>query len=313
MKRQFSLLILLILTASVAACTATMPEATPQATIIEDAPTEAENESDPTAEPTETQRGGFVASSGAIADLPGLRLQRIADTTACISSVTEPAITLEPVVYDTSLLCLFNFAVGEGAAPIVVTLTDPEGITYNETFEFFETDNGFTELLGTTLGVKAQFRGGVGSAPMVTFVMRFDATLPTGEWTVVADNGLVRAEEVIVVERLEPLSAAIPDGYQGNPFTYEETSEFVTGDEVTLVGTGYQAESELDLALYALEFNSTLLPYYSTVVQTDAEGDWQAAFEVGSDTPSLQYQVVVNPRELSRPVNAFGTTFNVAR
>lgn len=276
---------------------------------------EATAEAEPTAEPepTENLRGSFVGEAGSTDGLPSLPMVRASDTTVCIGSQTDPAITLEPVVWDLHLLCLFNFEVGEDAPAISVMLEDPEGTTYEETFEFLQTDSGFTRLTGLATGLEGQFRQGFGSAPNATLLVRFDATVPSGTWRATATNGIVEAEADIEVERSEPLTAAVSEDHEGNPFVYETDQVFADGDQVMLVGQGYEPNTRLPLALYVLEFDSTLLPYYATVVETNDAGEWAAAFEVGPQTLGLQYQVVVDPESMQRPVNVYESSFQVAR
>lgn len=305
-------LLLLVLMLLLAACTQTAPDV--PTNDAGDETVSAEEEVDPPdPTPTENPRGSFEGEAYSTSGLPNLTLVAEADTTLCVSSQEEPAITLEPAVWDISLLCLYNFEVGEGAPPIDIILEAPDGTTYSEIYEFVESESGRVRVIGNRTQLEGQFRTGVGTDTTISLLLRFDATLPSGEWTARASNGSTDVETTVDVAFEPPLSAAVPLEYMGDPFIYQEELTYSDGDQVRLVGQGYEADSQLEVALYVLEFDSTMLPYYATRVDTDSEGRWDTVFEVGPQTLGLQYQVVVEPESVDGAVNAYGTGFAVTR
>lgn len=264
--------------------------------------------SEPPATATElAPGGGFV--TGVPLDVSTLpRLVSVPsgiESGPCYSEDTNPSIGLRESYLPYQTLCLNNFPIAPDSPGLTVTLIDPTGRSFSETFSYSQ---GEPVIVVNARGVQA---GSVqdAPAPAVAIDLYLSANLTRGEWLAYArteDSSVIVGPTLLPLEQTSSLDSILVD-LDTSPFITPEYGQegpiFTAGSTIHYVGTAYPPDTAITVAFYQEDLSAgtseTGLPYftarYAASVTTDPSGGFQSQFIVDTTTPKGQYYAIAAP------------------
>lgn len=227
----------------------------------------------------------------------------------CFVESTEPSISWGHG-YPGNSLCLNNFPTAPDSPGFTVTLTDPTGHTFSETFTYKQKD--ILDSRGKDVGFIEDGSGmeGYPATPGVIINVYMPASFPCGDWSVSANTqdgrinvGPTTLPGDCIVPRISVVSSL-----DINPFNpFENSSDGQSADEkkVYVVGAAYPPNTAITVALYQEDLSAgtpevsfaymTCTAKYATSIMTDNAGSFQAPFTIGSGTPNGLYYAIAAP------------------
>lgn len=269
-------------------------------------------------------QGGFTTGTPVdVSSLPALQgVGGDGGTAPCFAEGTQPVINFGSGMFPHAMLCLNNFPTAPDSPGFTVTLTDPTGRTFQESFTYSGED--ILDSRGKKVGSveDGQSVDGYPGTPGVSIWVYLPANFPCGDWSVSAqtqDGTINTGPTMLAMGCSHPLTSVVttPDL---DPFHYAAKVLFTRGETLHAVGSAYPPNTAITVALYQ-EDPSAGKPdigymigtaRYATSVMTDGAGNFQAPFLVGSETPAGLYYVVAAPvitPDIFLPY--FGTRFSV--
>ncbi len=326
MKKLIYSLILILLIASMSACSAgaggpvvsateepvqevptvaapTEPPAEEQAPAEEPAAEESAAETFELPPFIETN-GGFNAPYREVNDIPSLPMPVGAmGPMPCERSAEMEVFSIINLLETDKLLCVYDYPREVGSPPLTLTLSAPDGHAYTETFTI-EQGVSTPNLVGSTGKAQGFVDEVMSSEPVIMINLNFSANLPGGTWEIEGTNGSLNTEGSFVIERQEAFVSILNSATANGPFDSFDTygTVFDTGDRVPIAGTGYAPNSEVVIAAYIplTDFDSETgemmytAPFAATVT-TDANGNFQTEFIVGEGTMNGEFIIVADP------------------
>ncbi len=255
--------------------------------------------------------GGFTTGAPVdVKTLPALmEVPGGGESTPCFTEVAEPSISWGYGVSPREELCLNNFPTAPDSPGFTVSLTDPTGRAFQESFTYAQ--GKILNSRGKEAGYiqKADSEGIDPATPGVVIGVYLPASFPCGNWTVsanTADGKINAGPTSLPIGCSDPLVSALPD-LATNPFLSPEYGwsgpTVTTNETIYVVGTAYPPNTVLTVALYQddpsagkSELGGGLgAAKYAVTLTTDNSGSFQAPFIVGSATLRGPYYVIVAP------------------
>ncbi len=261
---------------------------------------------------TETvQEGGFTTGTPVdVTALPALAtVPSGLEPTPCFVEGSEPSITWGYGTFPYESLCLNNFPTAPDSPGFTVTLTDPTGRTFSESFTY--SHEGIIDSRGTDAGWiqnssdSADFPATLG----VTIEAYIPASLPCGDWSVSAntqDGRINIAPTTLTMVCQGPRLSVLPQ-LDTNPFVSPaynwDGPAFANNETIYVVGTAYPPNTAITVALYQDDPSAGKAEggfplgtaKYAVSIMTDSSGNFQAPFVVGSATQRGAYYVIAAP------------------
>lgn len=301
MKHTNKLVAMLLLTLALVACssmavqTVEVTRVVPQTVVVTEAVPE----------------GGFTTGTPVdVATLPDL--YGVGDDGGyepCFVESTEPSISWGHG-YPGKSLCLNNFPTAPDSPGFTVTLTDPAGRTFSETFTYNQED--ILDSRGTDVGSIEDGSGmeGYPATPGVIINIYMPASFTCGDWSVSANTqdgsinvGPTTLPGDCIVPRISVVSSLDINPF--NPFEDSSDEQNANGKTVYVVGAAYPPNTAITVVLYQEDLFAgtpeasfaymTCTAKYATSVMTDNAGSFQAPFLIGSGTPSGLYYAIAAP------------------
>jgi hypothetical protein len=329
MKRTLLGLPLIVMILASIACSLITVGIEEEPTISNATPTPLADQLTPEAPATPTAlvpEGGFI--TGALLDTATLpHGQRVGQDgpgmmgVQCIGDNTKPSIGLR---YGT--LCLNNFPTAPDSPGFTVTLVDPTGRSFSETFTYNQDE--IVNSRGIQVG-RAQDRDDIESllaegltANMGVYMeLYMPANLPSGDWLVSANtqDGSINVEPTtITLSGDDYMHANVLVDLSTNPFI-NHPKVFTNNETIYLVGQGYPPNTAITIAFYQADPSTTTLQgmpefytaKYATSVTIDNTGSFQTQFIVGSTTLRGSYCGFVEQfaGQVTTSTNASGNTW----
>ncbi len=216
----------------------------------------------------------------------------------------SPAVEISTSGYE-SRFCLFGFPLDER---LTVDLHAPNGDVYSADFWVVGEPDSVTlvraYLSNTDEPPKASPARGYVYQPVdgVTVVETYSSWpigLPTGDWHAVVSSASAQAETSFtnVGDHCSdcPRINTWPD-FEINPFENHHCDSYSVGDRVTILGTKFEPNATLPLAIYHAEVTGMEKPaflVYSQMTTTDDRGNFRTSLRVESSDPAGCYAVIV--------------------
>ncbi len=248
--------------------------------------------------------GGFNAPYREVNDLPVLQMP----AGGAMPPPCEQSDEMEPYILtqtfeNSQFLCVFAFPLEVGSPPLTLTLTDPNGQAYTETFTL-EQGTDMIDLINSA-GEKAGFVDDfLSSQPVIMVWLDFSADLPGGTWQALGENGEMGTAGSFVIEHLKPFISILDTLATNGPFhNFNAYSTlFDTGDRVQIAGTGYTPDTDFVIAAYIPmpdhDPETGMMTYtapFAATITTDANGNFLTEFIVGEGTMSGEFIIVIDP------------------
>jgi hypothetical protein len=249
--------------------------------------------------------GGFTTGTPVdVSALPALEgVGGGGEPSPCFVDSTEPSISWGYGMYPHESLCLNNFPTAPDSPGFTLTLTDPTGRTFRESFTYDQ-----DKIINSTGDNAGYVQGGSNSeADPATPGVNISVFMPLGcgNWTVSAntqDGAISVGPTILTMECRIPQISVLPD-LDINPFTSSDGGTFVNGETFYVVGMTYSPNTAITVALYQEDPAAGTpkvgymigVPKYATSLMTDSSGNFQAPFLVGSATQRGAYYVVAAP------------------
>jgi uncharacterized lipoprotein YbaY len=268
--------------------------------------------------------GGFTTGTPVdVATLPALEGMGGDDggIGLCFVESTEPSISWGSAARGPSL-CLNNFPTAPDSPGFTVTLTDPTGRTFSESFTYNQRD--IIDSRGTDVG---EIQEGSNSesyraTPGVRIWIYMPASFPCGNWSVSAStqDGSINIGPMTLARECRYSQTSVVSSLDINPFRSSAKETFVNGETLYIVGAAYPPNTAITVALYQ-ENPSAGTPEvgymvgtakYAVSVMTDNSGSFQAPFLVGNGTLRGAYWAVAAPVITSDiRLSPFGARFSI--
>lgn len=304
----------------VAAVSATPEQATAQPTAVP--PTEMPTD---TPEPSPVPEG-FL--SGTPVDPTGLPILNYPvagmGPLVCQGQPTGPDIDFTESLRGFHLLCLYYWPVDLGSPDFTVTLTDPNGVAYTDTFSYVQGQNGVQivnqngDYMGEPVSPDVV---GPDYPPSIEMLLPTLGNFVTGTWTLEAhtvDNSVSVGPRQMDVQHSGTL-VTVSDQEEADPFHPLGTT-FHPNSLIYVTGAMYPPNASVFVAFYWKDDslgNGTygvglLRPQYATRITTDANGNFEVQFGVTGNTLATRYFTVA-AQNISTDTNAnpFIGTFQV--
>ena len=317
MKRTIKSIAILLLTFALTACTGAIrtvevTRVVPQTVVVTDA----------------VQEGGFTTGTLIeVTTLPALKeVGGGGEPGPCFVDSTEPSISRGYGIFPHESLCLNNFPIAPDSPGFTVTLTDPIGRTFSETFTYQQED--IVNSTGANAGwIQEDSDSDVYPAtPGVIINVYMPASFPCGNWSVSAktQDGAINVGPTTLPVECSYSQISVLSDLNINPLTSHgyswEGPKLANNETIYVVGAAYPPNTVVTVALYQVdpsagksEFGFNLgTAKYAVSVMTDGSGNFQAPFVVGSGTQRGAYYAVAAPvitTELK--LYSFGARFSI--
>ncbi len=244
---------------------------------------------------------GTVIDSSTLPDLTAVG--EGGEPSACYSEINDPSINLGYGIFPYQSLCLNNFPTAPDSPGITVTLVDPSGQSYMETFTY--SPDGMLNAKGIKSGHIESGEGidGNPGTPGVSLELYLPASLPCGEWTAMAntlDGSLNVGPSNLSVDCTSPRRSVLAED-SSSPFVSPAYSwdgpSFTPGETLTVFGSAYPANTTITVALYHQDPANAdqYVALHAVSIQSDASGNFQVPFMVGIETSKGAYDVIAAP------------------
>lgn len=227
----------------------------------------------------------------------------------CFVDSAEPSISWGYGISPRESLCLNNFPIAPDSPGFTVTLTDPTGRAFSESFTYHQTN--ITNSRGVVVGnIQEGSDSDVYPAtPGVGISVYMPASFPCGNWSVsaVTQDGSINVGPTTLTRDCSYPSLSVLSELSTNPFISPDYSwegpTFTDNATLYVVGTAYPANTAITVALYqedpAAGKTESGLPLgtakYAVSVMTDNAGNFQAPFVVGSGVQRGAYYAMAAP------------------
>lgn len=276
----------------------------------------------------EVQEGGFT--TGTLVDvttLPALaRVPSGIEPTPCFVESSEPSITWGYGAFPYEALCLNNFPTAPDSPGFTVTLTDPTGRTFHESFTYSQEE--IIDSRGAQAGSIESGNGvdGFPGTPGINMKLYVPASFSCGDWSVSANSqdGRIDVAPATLAMECQGPRLSVLSQLDTNPFISPEYNwdgpVFANNETFHVVGTGYLPNIAITVALYqddpAAGESENGFPLgtakYAVSIVTDNAGNFQAPFAVGTGTQRGAYYVVAAPTITPDiRLSHFGTRFSI--
>jgi hypothetical protein len=282
----------------------------------------------PSQEPTDSPIAGFITGTPIdVLTLPNLNVVGGgAEPVSCYTGTSEPSINLGYGLFPYQTLCLNNFPIAPDSPGIAITLVDPTARSFSESFTYSQ--DGMINSRGEKAGYIENGSGidGNEATPGVSIELYLPASFSCGEWTgfvTTQDSSINVGPTILPMECDVPRMSVLTD-VSSNPFVSPEYSWdgpiFRDNETIYVVGTAYTPNTAITVAFYQQD-NPGGTPesglvvgnaIYATTLMTDASGNFQTAFVVGSETQRGAYYVIAAP-EITPDMRLFsmGVRFSI--
>ncbi len=221
----------------------------------------------------------------------------------CFVDSTEPSISWGYGMYPHESLCLNNFPTAPDSPGVTVTLTDPTGRTFRESFSYNK--DKIVNSTGDDAGYiqEGDDFEGYESTPGINIGVFMP--LGCGNWSISAQtqDGAIKVGPTILTMECTRPNISVLSNPEVNPFRSSDGGTFGDGDTFYVVGMIYPPNTTITVALYQ-EDPAAATPEvgymtgaarYATSVMTDSSGNFQAPFLVDSGTQRGPYYAVAAP------------------
>ncbi|HET9910295.1 MAG TPA: hypothetical protein VFQ13_00325 [Anaerolineales bacterium] len=255
--------------------------------------------------------GGFTTGTPVdVTILPALaNVPSGIEPTPCFVESTEPSISWGYGVFPYEALCLNNFPTAPDSPGFTVTLTDPTGRTFSESFTYSQ------EEIIDSRGAKAGFiengngMDGFPATPGINMKLYMPASFSCGDWSVSANSqdGRINVAPTTLAMECQGPRLSVLSQLDTNPFispAYNwDGPAFANNETFYVVGTTYSPNTAITVALYqddpSAGTSENGFPLgtakYAVSIVTDNTGNFQAPFTVGTATQRGAYYVIAAP------------------
>ncbi len=274
------------------------------------------------------QKSGFTSGTPVdVSTLPPLKeVPGGGEFIPCSGEGNEPSINWGYAFFPSRRICLNHFPTAPDSPGFTVTLTDPTGHSFQESFTYSQSDilDSKGNQVGSVQQGDEESEGLEPAAPGVNVGIYTPASFPCGNWSVSAQtqDGKVSAGPTSLnVDCSYPVTSALSN-LSIDPFESGSTkgSGFANNETIYIVGAAYPPNTAVMVALYqddpAAGKVDNRYPLgtakYAVSIMTDNAGNFQAPFVVSSATLRGEYWVVAATTITSdMALPHFGTRFSI--
>jgi hypothetical protein len=257
------------------------------------------------------QEGGFTTGTPVdVTTLPALaNVPSGIEPAPCFVESSEPSITWGYGAFPYEALCLNNFPTAPDSPGFTVTLTDPTGRSFSESFTYSQ--DVILDSRGAQAGSIESGNGmdGFPATPGINLKLYMPASFTCGDWSVSAnsqDGGINVAPTTLAMECQGPRLSVL-DRLDTNPFISPDYSwdgpAFANHETAFIVGTAYPPNTAITVALYQDDPSAGTAEggfplgtaKYAVSIVTDHAGSFQVPFAVGSGTQRGAYYIIAAP------------------
>lgn len=184
---------------------------------------------------------------------------------------------------------LYILNISEEIETLNLSATDPVGKVYSKILKKGKRDFSF-ENRDHGDGTKLE-------TPAVTINFNPLAAFDNGIWTIEAFINDNQADIIRLKAKITPDSISVTPVKEPNPFDYDSSETFKSGETIYIFGNNEEPDSEITVALYHItnkinEKNESILEaFIATKVTTDSKGKYSLELVVGDDMPKGGYKV----------------------